>query len=169
MTLRAAARAAGVSQTAPYRHFADRRALMGAVAATGFRELHQAMGAAMAGGGGREGFKGVALAYVGFAREHPSLYRVMFGPEVANTEDLPELAEVSRSALGFVQHGVEQLQAAGLVRNGDAGLMAVALWASLHGLVLLILDGQATTVTEDVDELVHATAQLLMFGLAPRA
>ncbi len=53
--------------------------------------------------------------------------------------------------------------------NGDAGLMAVALWASLHGLALLILDGQATTVTEDVDELVHATAQLLMFGLAPRA
>ncbi len=97
-----AARAAGVSQTAPYRHFTGRRALMGAVAATGFWELNQAMGAAMAGGGGREGFKGVALAYVDFAREHPSLYRVMFGPEVASTEDLPELAEVSRSALGFV-------------------------------------------------------------------
>lgn len=169
LTLRAAARAAGVSQTAPYRHFADRRALMGAVAASGFRELEEAMGAAMAAGGGRTGFKGVALAYVGFARAHPSLYRVMFGPEVANTNDLPELAEVSRSALGFVRHGVQQLQAAGLVKEGDPALMAVGLWASLHGLVLLILDGQAATVTDDVDELVDATAQLLMFGLAPRA
>jgi AcrR family transcriptional regulator len=169
LTLRAVARATGVSQTAPYRHFADRRALMGAVAATGFRELHEAMGTAMAGGRGREGFKGVALAYVGFARENPSLYRVMFGPEVANTGDLPELAEVSRSALGFVRQGVEQLQAVGLIREGDPGLMAISLWASLHGLVLLILDGQAVTVTGDIDQLVGGTAELLMFGLAPRA
>jgi AcrR family transcriptional regulator len=169
LTLRAVARAAGVSQTAPYRHFADRRALMGAVAATGFRELHEAMGAAMAGARGREGFKGVALAYVGFARNNPSLYRVMFGPEVANTGDLPELAQVSRSALGFVRQGVEQLQAVGLIRDGDPGLMAISLWASLHGLVLLILDGQAVTVTGDIDQLVGGTAELLMFGLAPRA
>jgi AcrR family transcriptional regulator len=55
LTLRAVARAAGVSQTAPYRHFADRRALMGAIAADGFRELNRAMGEAMARSGGREG------------------------------------------------------------------------------------------------------------------
>jgi AcrR family transcriptional regulator len=168
LTLRAVARATGVSQTAPYRHFPDRRALMAAVAATGFRELHEAMASALEGGGGREGFKGVALAYVAFARKHPSLYRVMFGPEVANTEDLPELREVSRAALGFVQHGVAQLQAAGAVRAGDPAGMALALWASLHGLVLLILDGQAATVTQDIDALVAATAHLVMFGLAPR-
>jgi hypothetical protein len=93
----------------------------------------------------------------------------MFGPEVANTGDLPELAEVSRSALGFVRQGVEQLQAVGLIRKGDPGLMAISLWASLHGLVLLILDGQAVTVTGDIDQLVGGTAELLMFGMAPRA
>jgi AcrR family transcriptional regulator len=169
LTLRAVARAAGVSQTAPYRHFPDRRALMGAVAATGFRELLDAMGAAMVGGRGRQGFKGVARAYVDFARANPSLYRVMFGAEVASTDDLPELAEVSRAALGFVQRGVEQLQAARLVKPGDAAQMAIALWASLHGLVLLILDGQAATVADDIDQLVEATAQVLMYGLAPRS
>ena len=168
LTLRAVARAAGVSQTAPYRHFADRRALMGAIAAEGFGELHRAMGEAMAHGGGREGFKGIALAYVHFAVANPALYRVMFGPEVANTSDLPELATASRASLGFVQSGLEQLQAAGLVRAGDAAVMAISLWAALHGTVSLILDGQAETVT-DIDTLVQATAQLVMFGLAPRS
>jgi AcrR family transcriptional regulator len=158
-----------VSQTAPYRHFADRRALMGAIAADGFRELSRAMGEAMAQGGGRQGFKGIAFAYVRFARANPALYRVMFGPEVANTTDLPELASTSRASLGFVQGGLEQLQAAGLVRQGDAAIMAIDLWAALHGLVSLILDGQAETVTADIDALVESMAQLVMFGLAPRA
>ena len=169
LTLRAVARAAGVSQTAPYRHFADRRALMGAIAADGFRELHRAMGEAMAHGGGREGFKGVAFAYVRFAQANPALYRVMFGPEVANTADLPELASASRASLGFVQAGLEQLQIAGLVREGDAAIMAIGLWAALHGHASLILDGQAETVTPNIDTLVESTAQLVMFGLAPRA
>ena len=168
LTLRAVARAAGVSQTAPYRHVTDRRSLMAAIAADGFRELDRAMGEAMAQGGGREGFKGIAVAYVRFARANPALYHVMFGPEVANTEDLPELRAAGRSALGFVQSGLEQLQQAGLVRPGDAALMAVACWAALHGLVSLILDGQAETVTPDIDALVESTAQLVMFGLAPR-
>ena len=169
LTLRAVARAAGVSQTAPYRHFADRRALMGAIAADGFRELSRAMEEAMAEGGGRQGFKGIAFAYVRFARANPALYRVMFGPEVANTADLPELASTSRASLGFVQAGLEQLQAAGLVTQGDAAIMAIDLWAALHGLVSLILDGQAETVTADIDALVESMAQLVMFGLAPRA
>lgn len=167
LTLRAVARAAGVSQTAPYRHFADRRALVAAVAGEGFRELETAMAAAMADGGGRQGFRGVALAYVRFGRQHPALYRVMFGPEVANTEALPELAATARSALDFVRAGIEQLQAHGLVRPGDAATMAVAAWAALHGITSLILDGQAETVA-DVDTLVDAMAQLVMFGLAPR-
>ena len=168
LTLRAVARAAGVSQTAPYRHFADRRALMGAIAADGFRELSRAMGEAMAQGAGREGFKGIAFAYVRFARANPALYRVMFGPEVANTADLPELATTSRASLAFVQAGLEQLQRAGLVNEGDAAIMAIDLWAALHGLVSLILDGQAETVTADIDALVESMAQLVMFGLAPR-
>jgi AcrR family transcriptional regulator len=168
LTLRAVARAAGVSQTAPYRHFADRRALVAAVAAEGFRGLEAAMQGAMAHGGGRAGFKGIAFAYVRFAQENPALYRVMFGPEVANTEDLPELATSSRATLGFVQAGLEGLQRAGLIRSGDAALMAVALWGCMHGIVSLILDRQAETVTSDLDALVEATANLVMFGLAPR-
>jgi AcrR family transcriptional regulator len=169
MSLRAVARAAGVSQTAPYRHFPDRRALVAAVAAEGFRRLERAMQEAMSGDAGRLGFKGVALAYVAFGRANPGLYRVMFGPEVADTGDLPELADSSRATLGFVQGGIEQLQAAGLVRAGDAAAMATVSWASLHGLVSLLLDGQARGAAPDERELIEAMTELVMFGLAPRA
>jgi len=168
LSLRAVSRAVGVSQTAPYRHFPDRRALVAAVAAEGFRRLQTAMQEAMASGPGRLGFKDVARAYVGFGRANPALYRVMFGPEVANTDELPELAETSGSALGFVQAGLEQLQAAGLVRAGDAAVMATVAWASLHGLVSIVLDGHSQGAASREDELLEAISQLVMFGLAPR-
>src|SRR5215217_5217974 len=77
LTLRAVARAAGVSQAAPYRHFADRRALVAAVAEEGFRRLHAELLAAVQASPGPRGFREIALAYVRFARENPAEYRVM--------------------------------------------------------------------------------------------
>src|SRR3954465_7910303 len=102
LTLRAVARRAGVSQAAPYRHFADRRALVGAVAERGFARLQEAMMQAMTpDAAGRFGLKQVACAYVGFGHENPAEYRVMFGPEVARTDNLPELRQTARGVLGF--------------------------------------------------------------------
>jgi AcrR family transcriptional regulator len=174
LTLRGVARAAGVSQAAPYRHFADRRALVAAVAEDGFERLGAAMRRAMEGDGpgegtaGRPGLKAVAVAYVRFAHAHPAEYRIMFGPEVARQDDLPELQTTSHAVLDFVRQGIERLQAAGLVTAGDAGALAVATWSMLHGLVMLSLDGQTAGVAPSLDQLVETTTQLMMFGMAPR-
>jgi AcrR family transcriptional regulator len=167
LTLRAVARAAGVSMAAPYRHFADRRELVAAVAEEGFRRLQQAMLVAMQ-GGGRDGLRGVAQAYVAFGHENPAEYHVMFGPETANTGDLPGLRETSRSVLGFVAHGMGMLQQAGLIGPGDPALMAVVTWAQLHGLVMLSLDGQSTGVAPSIDMQVQEATRIMMFGMAPR-
>jgi AcrR family transcriptional regulator len=170
LTLRAVARRVGVSQAAPYRHFADRRALVAAVAEHGFSRLQQVMLARMrtAQGGGRGGLKQVALAYVEFGLANAAEYRVMFGPEVAITDDLPELRETARSVLGFVAEGIRQLQGAGLVGAGDPWLMAVTTWATLHGLVMLTLDGQTAGVAPNVDALVEEATRIMMFGMAGR-
>jgi AcrR family transcriptional regulator len=168
LTLRAVARAAGVSQTAPYRHFADRRALVAAVAEDGFRRLKQAMHDAVAGGPGREGFRQVALAYVRFAHEHPADYRVMFGAEVARHDDLPGLRAESSSVLHFVGQAIAELQRAGVVGPGDPHTMAAALWSMLHGLVMLSLDGQTEGVAP-LGALVDEMTRLMMFGMAPRS
>jgi AcrR family transcriptional regulator len=169
LTLRAVARKAGVSQAAPYRHFSDRRALMAAVAERGFQRLQQAMMQAMQNGQGRLGLKGVALAYIRFALDNPAEYRLMFGPEVAKTDDLPELRDTGRGVLGFVAAGMSQLQQAGLIGAGDTNLMAAATWATLHGLALLILDRQTEGVAPDTDALIEEATRIMMFGMAGRS
>jgi AcrR family transcriptional regulator len=166
LTLRAVARAAGVSQTAPYRHFTDRRALVAAVAERGFQHLQQTMLERMRGAEGRLGLKQVAFAYVDFGLKNPAEYRVMFGPEVADTAELPALRQTARSVLGFVAEGIRQLQAAGAVGPGDPMLMAVTTWSTLHGLVMLTLDGQTGGVAPSVDALVEEATRIMMFGMA---
>src|SRR5437868_11721362 len=84
LSLREVARRAGVSQTAPYRHFANRRELVSAVAAEGFRDLHSRMVRGVsAAKGGKQALRAVAEQYVAFALDHPAEYRLMFGGELA--------------------------------------------------------------------------------------
>ena len=168
LTLRAVARAVGVSQTAPYRHFTDRRALVAAVAEEGFRQLQQTMLDALTRAEGREGLRQVAVAYVHFGHAHTAEYRIMFGSEVARQDDLPQLREASHGVLGFVTQGITALQAAGLVGAGDPAVMAVTTWAVLHGIVMLSLDGQTAGVAPSLDALVEEATRLMMFGMAPR-
>src|SRR5256712_12176672 len=86
LTLRAAARSAGVSQAAPYRHFANKEAILAAVAEDGFRSLMAAMreASAASGAGPLERLRAVGLGYATFATRHPSHFRVMFGREMAD-------------------------------------------------------------------------------------
>jgi AcrR family transcriptional regulator len=168
LTLRGVARAAGVSEAAPYRHFANRRELVAAVAEDGFRRLHAAMLENMGGKAGREGFKGVGVAYVDFALRNAAVYRVMFGPELAKADDLPDYQRTSRGVLEFVATGIRELQAAGLVGPGDPRSMAVVLWATLHGLVMIALDGVAESVETPVEALVEEATRIVMFGMAAR-
>lgn len=169
LTLRGVARAAGVSQAAPYRHFPDRRTLVGAVAEEGFRRLQSAMLDRVSEKAGREGLKGVAIAYVEFAHANPAQYRIMFGPELAGTDDLPSLRETSRGVLAFVAHGIGELQKGGLIGPGDPSSMAVSTWAMLHGLVMLSLDGLTDRVAPPLAVLIDDATRIMMFGMAGRA
>src|SRR5262245_4032019 len=80
LTLRDIGARLGVSRTALYRHFTDKRALLEAVATEGFKSFREALvGAWQGGGGGLPGFNAMGIAYVRFAVDNPSHYRVMFG------------------------------------------------------------------------------------------
>jgi AcrR family transcriptional regulator len=169
LSLRAVARRAGVSQTAPYRHFADRRALVAAIAQDGFSRMGDAMQRAAQGGETpRLALKNVARAYVDFAHEYPAEYRVMFGPEVSDKDGLDDLRATGGAVLGFVTAAIDGLQRGGLIGPGDPARIAVATWAMLHGLVMLSLDGQTANVGASRDELVEEATRIMMFGMAPR-
>ena len=170
LSLRAVARAAGVSQTAPYRHFKDRRALVAGVAQEGFRRLGTAIKRAVqAGEPGLSALRRGITAYARFAQEHPAEYRVMFGPELARRDDLPELNETALSVFGLLRDAIARLQQGRALGDGDPSLMSITVWATLHGLVMLSLDGQTAVTTRSLDALAEGAAGILLAGMgAPR-
>ncbi len=143
LTLRAVGKTLGVSRTALYRHFADKSALLAAVAREGFRTLRLELLAAWEKGGhGRKGFEAMGEAYVRFAVAHPSHYRVMFGGFLATGVTDPDLmAEASGAFQALVDALVSQ-QKAGLVRRDDPLQLARFIWAIVHGIARLAIDGQ---------------------------
>ena len=175
LTLRAAARAAGVSQTAPYRHFADRTALVAGVAEDGFRRLHARLVAAAtaaipAGSTARSGLQRLALEYLLFAVEHPAEYRIMFGEELTAhaSGSLPaSCLEARESVFALLRGGIGRLQEQRLVRTGDPRVMALSAWALVHGLAMLTIDGQVSRAADlTPEELATSATELMMFGMS---
>jgi AcrR family transcriptional regulator len=170
LSLREVARRAGVSQTAPYRHFADRRALVAALAAEGFRDLHMRMvRGAHAASSGKKALRAVAEQYVAFALEHPSEYRLMFGGELARGSALPEFEEASLAVFDLLRGGISTLKEQGQIVQRPTDDIAVTAWATVHGLVMLMLDGQVPGMGKArASQLVQVSTAILMDGIARR-
>jgi AcrR family transcriptional regulator len=135
LSLRAVARCAGVSPAAPYRHYADREALVSAVAAVGYRELGARLAAAHPSPSTPDELARVAIAYVQFALERPALFRVMFGEPCDRDNDERGAATVAVS--GYVRAIAERT-----FPRADSEALATAIWALVHGLAFLHLDGK---------------------------
>ncbi|MEU1208532.1 TetR/AcrR family transcriptional regulator [Nocardia sp. NPDC005825] len=135
LSLRAAARRAGVSTAAPYRHFSDRDALLSAVAAVGYRELAEELVAAHPAQATPEGLIAIAKAYVRFALTRPGMFRVMFAEPCDPAA--PERVAATEAIKGYLESLVRQA-----FPDSDPEPMAVAVWALVHGLAFLHLDGK---------------------------
>ena len=143
VTLREIGARLGVSRTALYRHFADKRALLAAVATEGFRMLREQLVAAWEEGGrSRAAFESMGVAYVRFAVANPSHYRVMFGGFVDPNAREPELAAEAAGAFQALVDALAALQRDALVRTDETVKMARFVWAVVHGVAMLGIDGQ---------------------------
>ncbi|MFH6784471.1 MULTISPECIES: TetR/AcrR family transcriptional regulator [Methylobacterium] len=141
VTLREAARQAGVSHNAPYRHFPSREALLAAVAAEGFRTLHRTQSDAAAEVDPADRLKAFGRAYLRFAAEERATFRLMFGGTL-DPADHPELAAVARGTFGALVAVTQEDATSG---KGIVGRDALRAWALVHGLAHLVADRQIDT------------------------
>ncbi|ODT71817.1 MAG: hypothetical protein ABS75_06670 [Pelagibacterium sp. SCN 63-23] len=144
--LRDLARAVGVSSAAPYRHFDSRTALLEALAVTGFQRFAARMQAVAASEPG-DPMAAMGKTYVVFALQNPNLFRLMFSP-VLKKDARPGLRMAADAAFDTLRD----------VIGGDghvSRIRALAAWAKVHGLAILLLDGQiAIRAGEDSEALV---------------
>ena len=131
--LREAARRVGVSATAAYRHFDSKGDLLASVAAEGFWELSAAMRVA---GDVPIPLIAVGLAYVEFALQKRGLFRLMFGPLLAERAKYPTLNQSVDEVFRFLQQVVT-----GEDRPHEDDVTTLAAWGLIHGLSTLVIDG----------------------------
>lgn len=141
LSFRALARAAGVSQAAPYNHFDGKEDLLAMLAADGFRRLAEAqVHAASAAAPGLERLVALGTGYVHFARRQASLYRLMFGAGNLDRNGHPAVAEVKHTSFLPVHQALVEI--AGVTADAtEVEAAAVSCWSQVHGLSMLIIDG----------------------------
>jgi AcrR family transcriptional regulator len=170
VTLRAVARRIGISAPSIYRHFADRQAILLALADDAFAELASRLAAdsAAAGPNPADRLRAACTGYLDFAATRPQLYRIMFGGLWNAAEGvrsgsvtLAEVTGLGRQALRVVTGDLAACAAAGVSASTDPTADAVALWLGLHGLAHQRIVAAAFPWPADIDErVVTALAHL---------
>jgi len=165
VSLRGLAAAAGVSPNAPYRHFPTKEALLAALSAQGFAEL-TARFAPYWNHPDPERLTGYLTAYIGFARDNPGLYRLMFGRSLAPLSCDPELGEQARACFAALMSLVEAMYD---LDPGDARIanFATQVWSLCHGAALLDIDQAAGFLSVGQRPSPRDLAETLLHGLRP--
>lgn len=161
LSLRGVARAVGVSRAAPYSHFRDRRGLLAAVAAHGFRQLQARLRASTKPSAGpADRLARVGEAYVAFAMEQPALYRLMFSAELGGADASEELKAAGDAAYGELDAALGASADEPSRSPSQAQAVRTAAWSLVHGLALLLLDHRLNVPAADQAEFVQTTTRL---------
>jgi AcrR family transcriptional regulator len=167
VSMRQLAQALGVSVMTPYRYFKDKDDILAATRALGFDRFAEALETAYDSVDDPvQRARMVGAAYLKFAFENPSAYRLMFDLTQPNEENYPELARAGERARKTMSAYVESLLRAGQL-VGDPEIVAHVCWAAIHGLVVLKLaDKIAPHIS--FDRLWQEMSRALNIGLGPQ-
>lgn len=152
LSLRELAKEAGVSHSAPYRHFSDKTEVLTAIAETGFRDLSAAM----------ENISGKyiddpqkqliesGIAYILLAVKNPEIFGLMFGGILDCPEELSEAGNSSFQGLVKI---IENGQKAGIYKDMDSQILTLSAWSTVHGISMLINAGLLKDSVKNEDEI----------------
>ena len=165
-----AARMAGVSPAAPYRHFRDRDELLASIAQRGFEQFEVALMEAWDDGRPDTvtAFERVGRAYLNFARENPAYYSAMFESSIP-LDSNPTLMAASERAFAIIRAAAERLAALAPpgVPRPPALMMALHIWSMSHGVASLFAraDAARRRLPMSPDELLEAEVLIYLRGL----
>jgi AcrR family transcriptional regulator len=169
LSLRQVARRVGVSHAAPYRHFADKEALLAVVAEEGFRTFTEYLQTAVdaAADDPIQQFLGCGQAYVRYALENPTHYRLMFSDFSFYENRFESLNAVADGSFEVIVNVITTGQKQGFFRAGEARTIALGAWTQVHGLALLLLAGRlGTQSSEAIDHMTDALGRIMLQGVA---
>lgn len=170
MSMRAAAKLAGVSQGAPAHHFEDRNGLLAAIAAQSFREmiaLRQEKLAAVPAADRRGRLRAVLLGYVEFAKKYPARFHLMFGPDLERRDAYPELVAATAESRALFTSVVLPFRNKDGRDQLDENELVFAVWAAVHGLATLAIHhGRDPVKRKDQPSTEHLSEVVVQFCLA---
>ncbi|MDF0602005.1 TetR/AcrR family transcriptional regulator [Psychromarinibacter sp. C21-152] len=138
LTLSAVARGIGLSTPALYTHFVNRDALLEEVRQTALDRMQTERQPPDAAVCPAEALHDEAHSFIAFARQNPALYRIVFAPSHPTADNGACLRD---GALTPLTQAVDRAQAAGFAPGQDAEAVAALIWVTLHGAIMLALDG----------------------------
>ena len=139
VSLRALAREAGVSATAPYRHFPTKRCLFAAIATRGFRQMRERMLSACSDDLPlEERFIALGLTYIDYALENPATYQLMFGQVLDDFSGYEELGEAATASYAVLLGMIRELQERNPSLTRDTEELGAVVWAGVHGISSLL-------------------------------
>lgn len=169
-SLRDVARSAGVSHTAPYRHFSNKATLLRELARRGFEELNRELDNAGMRQlpGPEQQLVAISVTYVAFALANREKLRLMFGGVVDAGGD-PGFLQASRVVSELLVEVIETGTGLGVFRKRDATELALVAWTSMHGLATLLIAGSLDTDSHDTEQLkklVHGISRNIFYGIS---
>lgn len=177
VSLRRVAREAGVSPGAPYHHFPDRASLLNAITARGYQlllaEVRRAIGTATS---PVQALGALIETYVCFARTNTAHVRLMYRPELSESDKDPATAALAEEGLELLTETVIACQRAGAAPSGDPRPLVAMIWSIAAGLAMLFVDGpldhltatEGSTVPELTAQVSALVQSLLTSATPPR-
>lgn len=169
-TIAEAARLAGVSPAAPYRHFRDAESLLAEVATRGFDAFRDRLAAALTASPATDparAAEAVGRAYLAFAREEPAFYAAMFEARIAR-EPFPDLQAAGDRAFAVLRTLAERLAGAARIQPRPPALMiALHIWSLAHGIASLFgrADPSRRPLPMSAEDLLEAAVLIYLQGL----
>ncbi len=173
LDLRKVARIVGVSHNAPYRHFADKQALLAAIAEYGFNLLGAKLKEAIeeTAATSHQQVLGIARAYINFAQQNPALMREMFSGLTIERTAYPDLYATSKTSLFLIVETIKRGQERKEISEGNPLHFTMLVWSLIHGLAMLLIENQINPPPEEkitTDGMLVLSIEILFAGFGKK-